>query len=313
MSGPTLVRTPPQRVDWRRIPEGMRALWSACLPAGEGYDVARSLTVNFLGVARRGEQDALRDAVERLQRRTPCRAFLLLVDDDAEAGTAELTATTRCHGNVRDIVLEEITLALPWSAFAQAAGLVRPLLMSDLPNHLYWAAEWPADTAPFDALAALCDHAVVDSRRFTHVERDLRAVQRRRERGQRITDLTWLRLRPWRRALAEAFERVPWQAHVPVAAAVRHGPGAAAAAHLLGDWLHQRLHAKVELDGSGAPGTLAPDAVTLRTGGFEIEAISAPPRLRVHVTTPEHCYLPFVVPAARGGDGDLLGAAIDMA
>jgi hypothetical protein len=313
VSGPTLVRTAPREADWRRIPDGMRALWKACLPDEQGYDVARSLAINLIGVARRDDQDALRDALERLQRRTPCRAFLLLVDDGARPGTAELAATTRCHGNVRDIVLEEITIALPWAAFPQAAGLVRPLLMSDLANHLFWATAWPPERAWFDALAAMCDHVVVDSQRFEHPAKDLAALQRRREHGQPITDLTWLRLRPWRRALAEAFERVPWRTGTHVAATIRHGRAAAAAAHLLAGWLRDRLQAEVGLDAGGDDAARTPDGVVLRTRGFEVEMVRVPPRIRVHVTTPAHCYLPFAVPMSRGTEGDLLAAAIDMA
>ena len=44
----------------------------------------------------------------------------------------------------------------------------------------------------------------------------------------------------------------------------------------------------------------------------EVEVVTKHPQLRVHVTTPEHCYLPFAVPMSRGTDGDLLGAAIDI-
>jgi hypothetical protein len=309
----TLVRTPPRTAEWRKIPDAMRALWRACLPDEQGYDVARSLTVNFVGVAPREHADELRGAVERLHRRTPCRAFLLLIDDAATPGTAALAATTRCNGNVRDIVAEEIEIALPWSSFPRLVGLVRPLLMNDLPNHLYWAAEWPRDTASFDALAAMCDHVVVDSRRFADAAQALRELQRRRSRGQRVTDLVWLRLRPWRRALAEAFERVPWQPQSNATAAIRHGRDATAAAHLLAQWLEERLGAKIDLDASGDPTAAGPDHVVLRAGGFEVEAIHVEPRVRVHVTTPEHCYLPFVVPVSRGNDGDLLAAAIDMA
>ena len=61
----------------------------------------------------------------------------------------------------------------------------------------------------------------------------LRAVQDRRRRGQHITDLSWLRLRPWRRALAEAFERVPWTPGTKASGSVRHGRMATAAAILL--------------------------------------------------------------------------------
>lgn len=312
MSGPSLVRTPTQQAEWKKIPDAMRALWRACLPEQDGGDVARSLTINFVGVAAAADHEELQATVGRLQRRTPCRAFLLLIDETAAVGTADLAATTRNHGNVRDIVLEEIVIRLPEAALAQIPGLVRPLLMNDLPNHLFWSTRWSRNEALFDALAGLCDHLVVDSRRFVETAADLRAVQARRARGLRVTDLAWLRLRPWRRALAEAFERVPWTKGTKVTGSVRHGRGAAAAAHLLTDWLHARLGAKLDLDPSGDATLACPDAVVLRTGGFEIELVGKAPQIRVHVTTPEHCYLPFTVPMSRGSDGDLLGAAIDL-
>jgi hypothetical protein len=50
----------------------------------------------------------------------------------------------------------------------------------------------------------------------------------------------------------------------------------------------------------------------VQTGGYEVELVAPRQQIRVHVTTPEHCYLPFSVPTARGTDGDLLAAAIDL-
>ncbi len=319
MSGPTLTRTPQKQAEWKKIPEAMRALWRACMPE-DGGDVARSLTINFIGIAPASDAAALNEAVDRLQRRTPCRAFLLLIDDSGTVGSgtvgtvgnADLAATTRSHGSVRDIVLEEIVIRLPEAALGQMPGLVRPLLMNDLPNHLYWATRWPQKQTHFDALAHLCDHVVIDSRRFADPARDLRTVQERRARGQRLTDLSWLRLRPHRRALAEAFERVAWTPGMPTSGCVRHGRVSGAAAHLLADWLGSRLACRLELDPSGDATSPCPDSVVLRTGGFEIELLTQHPQIRVHVTTPAHCYLPFAIPMSRGTDGDLLGAAIDM-
>ncbi len=312
MSGPTLVRTPGQPAEWKRIHEGMRKLWRLCLADEQGLDVARSLTINFLGVADAADAAALREATERLQRRSPCRAFLVLLDETATPGQAELAAVTRSHGSTRDIVLEEITLRLPTSAFGQLPGLIRPLLMNDLPNHLFWGCAWPSPEATFDAMASLCDHVVIDSRRFTQPAIDLKAVAARRAQGKRLTDLAWLRLRPWRRALAEGFERVRWQPGTPTTVMIRHGKQATAAAQLLGDWLRARLAAKVQFDTSGDATAPSPEGVVINTGGFEIELAAPRQQIRVHVTTPEHCYLPFSIANSRGQDADLLAAAIDM-
>ena len=313
MSGPSLVRTPTQSAEWRKIHDGMRALWKACLPDQQGGDVARSLTINFVAVADADAASDLASVAQRLQSRSPCRAFLVLLDEAAEPGRAELAATTRCHGSTRDIVLEEISVRVPPRAFGQVPGLVRPLLMNDLPNHLYWARTWPTDERDFDAVARLCDHVVVDSRRFAEPARHLAAVAARRQAGQRLSDLNWLRLRPWRRALAEAFERLPWQPGTKVEGAVRYGASATAAAHLLADWLGSRLGARLALERSGEPTLACPESVVLRTGGFEIDLAIAKNQLRVHVSTPEHCYLPFTVPVPRSEDGDLLANALDQA
>jgi glucose-6-phosphate dehydrogenase assembly protein OpcA len=213
---------------------------------------------------------------------------------------------------VRDIVLEQITIRLPARSFQQMPGLVRPLLMNDLPNHLFWAAAWPRDEAQFDAMAGLCDHLVVDSRLFVDAPRDLAVVQARRDRGQRITDLAWLRLRPWRRALAEAFERLPWRTGTAVSGTIRHGRASASAAQLLKSWLDARLGSRMQLDASGDHTLACPDHVELATGGFQIELVAPRQQIRVHVSTPEHCYLPFSVPRSRGTDSDLLAAAIDL-
>lgn len=312
MSGPTLVRTPTQTTEWRTIHEGLRKLWKACLPEQDGGDVARSLTINFVAVADAVDAPALTEATSRLQSRSPGRAFLVLVDEAADPGQAELAATTRCHGNTRDIVLEEITLRVPPRAFAQVPGLVRPLLMNDLPNHLFWAKAWPSDERTLDAVAAMCDHVVVDSRRFTAAVSDLAALAARRAKGTRITDLTWQRLAPYRRALAEAFERVVWKPGTPTTGSLRHGAGAAAAAHLLADWLRERLGAQLQLEPGGDATAACPEAVVLRTGEFEIDLAVLRQQLRVHVSTPAHCYLPFSVPLPRSCDGDLLAQAIAL-
>ncbi len=309
---PGLVSTPMRTVSLPEVPDALRKLWRTCVEGTDG-EVARSLTANFLGVAFAADGDHLREAVERLQRRTPCRAFLLRIDERAGELQAAITATMRCQGKLRDIVLEEIAIALPEADFATIPGLVRPLLVNDLPTHLYWAAPWSRATGAFDEMARLCDHVVVDSRRCVDAPHELAVLARRRAAGERITDLAWLRLRPWRRALAEAFERVPWQAGTAAGAIIRHGRRAAAAAQLLGEWLDARLGSRTQRDAHGAAEASEPEQVVVKTGGHEVELTTDGQQITVHVTTPESCLVPFRVPTSRSADGDLLAAAIDIA
>ncbi|MBL9077878.1 MAG: glucose-6-phosphate dehydrogenase assembly protein OpcA [Planctomycetes bacterium] len=312
---PALCRTPPRAVPLPQIPDALRAIWRTCggdERSADGADVARSLAINFVGTAAAADEPMLRAAVERLQGRTPCRAFLLLVDDRAAQIGAEVSATTRLHGGTHDIVLEEITVRLPSAGFERLPGLVRPLLVNDLPNHLFWATAWPRQAHHFDDLAALCEHTVVDTRLFAAPALELGHLRARRDRGARVTDLNWLRLRPWRRALAEAYERLPAAGGARTEVRLLHGRAALAATMLLGEWLEARLGARVVLDGGGTGTGPCPDRVVLRTADAEIDLQAPDAQIVAHVSTAAHCFLPFQVPASRGTDGDLLAAAIDL-
>ena len=310
MSAPTLHRTAAQAIAWTKIPDALRSLWRACLP-DEGGDVARSLTANFVAVTAAAQLDGLRASLDRLQQRTPCRAFVVAIDEAAEDHAAHVSATTRCHGTVRDIVLEQIELRVRPAEFAAMPGLIRPLLVNDVPNHLYWGTDWPADARGFDAVRALCEHTIVDSRRFEDPARGLAAIAERRSQAGRITDLSWLRLRPWRRAIAEAFERCALPAGSAVEIVVSHGKAGEAAAQLYADYLSQRLGATVRRTPAGDDTAPVPHKVELRSGELHVAVEAQERRLVVHVTTAAECLLPFTVTASRGADGDLLAAAID--
>ncbi|MBX3463273.1 MAG: glucose-6-phosphate dehydrogenase assembly protein OpcA [Planctomycetes bacterium] len=313
MSGAaSLCRTPPRPVPLPQVGDALRAIWRSCSSGAGEADVARSLAINFVGIAEVADEAELRAAVERLQHRTPCRAFLLLLDDREAQVRAEVAATTRLQGETHDIVLEEIAVRMPAAAFPRLPGVVRPLLVNDLPSHLFWNAPWPQRESFLDDLAALCDHTVVDSRRLHAPHTELPRLAARRARGARITDLGWLRLRPWRRALAEAFERLPHSAGSSTTTVIHHGARAEAAALLLGDWLADRLGAAVTYVAGPEDDGPCPRSVQLRAGRDEVDLQVAGPNLVAHVTTAAHCFLPYRVPVSRGTDGDLLAAAIDL-
>lgn len=315
MSGLTFERTETQRANWSNLPSAVDSLWGLCLD--KGSDVGRALTANVICVANKSEADALRNAVNQLHKNTPCRAFLLLLDPRAEGSApheqvADLSAATRRRNTVRDIVLEEIVIHLDPRDMQRMPGLLRPLIIDDLPSHLLWSLPWPADEAPFDTVGELCQHRIVDSRRFGNPARELLAVKQRQDRSQALTDLSWLRIQPWRRALAEAFERFEWQPGTAVRGVVRYGKQARASAMLLSDWLHERLAAAIEMEPDGSGDSIGPDHVSLQVGEIEIVVELVHDKLRTHVSTASHCYLPFGASAVRGNDAELLAIAIDQ-
>jgi glucose-6-phosphate dehydrogenase assembly protein OpcA len=311
----TTVSTPHKQVVPKAIPDALRAIWHECCSGVPDENVSRSLTMNLVVVVDAAREAELQRLLEGLAARLPCRAFLAVVHagDGAIAADVHGAARVSASGRTRDLVLEQIELRVPQSSFAQLAGVVRPLLVNDLPTHCYWATAWPRDARTFDALAAIADHTIVDSQRFELPASELDAVDQRRRAGRPLTDLTWLRLRPWRRALAEVFERAPFQQHAVTTVTIRHGEAGMAAVSLLGRWLEQRLHAQVALEASGQPtdGVLGIE-LSHSDAGATITRTSAA-QIEVAVATPAACFLPLRVAASRGSEGDLLAAAIDLA
>lgn len=311
MNGPSFERTDTYEASWTELSDALNKLWDACMQDQAGSDVARALTANFVGVAKVTHAQCLIDAAEQLQRRSPCRAFLLVIDNDAPTEVAELTATTRVHGPLRDIVLEQIVLRMRRDDLRRAPGLLRPLILDELPCHMLWALPWPKDERNFELLLEMCDHAIVDSRSFGDPERDLPMLGERRVRGERISDLSWLRLQPWRRALAEAFERFEWRPGTPVHATIRHSREARTSALHLANWLRVRLGAEVRFEKGGGPSLLGPAHVLMKVGEIEIAVDHRDSMLVTHVTTPSVCLLPFTNSAERGNDAELLVLAMD--
>src|SRR5690606_29539671 len=201
VSGPSFDRTAEQSTSWSKLPSALHDLWDTGMQNQGGTDVARALTMNLLCIADASQAEMLRNITQRLQRHTPCRAFLLLLDEQATGDVATVCATTRCSGPIRDIVLEEIVLPVRNKDLSRVPGLLRPLIIDDLPSHLLWSLPWPGNEQSLDTLSRLSQHVIVDSMQFGNPASELAIVKQRRDRGQRLTDLSWLRVQPWRRAL----------------------------------------------------------------------------------------------------------------
>jgi hypothetical protein len=302
--------------DLAKLSHSLRNLWNEIEAQDSTRPLSRAFTMNFVGVVDEADAPSFREAFARVVLRHPCRAFLVELQDDGFGLSARVAAEAKTEGLGRRTVLEEITLAVDGPQFARVPGLIRPLLINDIPTHLFWARRLPDNAWALSTMARLVDQVIVDSALFARPVEDLRRL--RSLANVKATDLTWLRLRPWRRALAEAFERVPYDEATPTTATIVHGEaaGARAAAATLRDWLATKLRATVTLHSAGAsdPGMaeLWPCRIEVEHGDAQIVVHHAPPRLRLDVTLANHCLLPYFTAVSRGTRGDLLAAAIDQ-
>jgi len=299
--------------DLTKIDTALRELWQRARAECDSPEepLSRALTMNYIGVSEK--RDALRheEMLQRVLARHPCRAFMITLDEDAETIVASVTADLRQQGKSRVMVLERISLQCSLQQIPKLPGLIRPLVVNDIPVHFYWGAPLPQNELRLLLLGELADQTTVDSGTFTDPERDLKRVMDLPE--LRIVDLAWFRLAPWRRALAEAFETFEWQREMPTTATIVHS-GETTSCMALVRWLTDKLGAHVALRRTTeATPALEPLKLEVQHGNVHVSIthMVAEPLLRVETTLLDVCMLPFVRPASRGNPGDLLAAALD--
>lgn len=193
------------------------------------------------------EADAAMAVVYDLGARHPSRTVALIVGDDGTSASS-VDATASVHVVERQgtaICYEDVVLRVRGRARYHIDSVIEPFTLPDLPIVVWMPAHLPA---PGDPLLVAADSIVVDSRAVPEGGDVLRRISVLARRLS-VTDLSWIRLAPWRSLLAGLFEggvNRPFLAGVQrVEVAGNHGPR-----HLLGGWLMRSLG-------------LRPDAVVL--------------------------------------------------
>ena len=308
------VNTVSVEPDIGNLTRSLRELWEKAENADPEAGLARSLTQNLIVVTDEEHAEEMRATVDCILTRHPCRAIIVvLVEENFTDLRGELVAGMRMQGRCRALVLERLTITSDWSHYRKLPNLIRPLLVNDIPTCLFWAAQLPESHGHISAMASMADRTVVDSMLFRGD--DWRGLAQLVDPNP--FDLSWLRLTPWRRLLAEAFEHFEWEEFEPATTVVlEHGPtyGSLGAARCLEHWLTCKLDADVrlvKLPGNGPEGE--PWRLDLTHGEIHIQIrhLMTEPRLRIELTLGNRCLLPNHTMASRGERADLLGAAID--
>jgi glucose-6-phosphate dehydrogenase assembly protein OpcA len=191
----------------------------------------------------------------------PARVLLLVARPGMEAGnvTAEVRLRTRYLPGKQEVGSEQITLRADGRAVERLPSIVRQLLIGDLPTNIWWASEQPPPTAG-PLLYELAEHAqqvVYDSLGWADPARGLLATASWLDRFERgagegryrvASDLTWRRLRMWRRLVAQTFD--PYSAPGLIESVnevtIEHGLHSVMAAWSLASWMCMRLHWRVQ-------------------------------------------------------------------
>lgn len=229
--------------------------------AGYGGGLMRATTLNLVAVAR-SEKDAdlIAGSVGHLKDFLPSRTVILILrlpEDGADevipySVRVELRDQRPEDDQETNLKYETITISADAREAGRLASLVSPLLMSELPNYLWWPSGDFARSPLFHDLLGIVDRLIVDS---AQLGRDVRGVAALRELVDAdfhhavIGDFTWLRLGTWRQLIAQFFDGDDSQAclqtidSVTVAYADTREDGSSglASALLMVGWLGSRL------------------------------------------------------------------------
>ncbi|MFN8594358.1 MAG: glucose-6-phosphate dehydrogenase assembly protein OpcA [Thermomicrobiales bacterium] len=193
-------------------------------PNGAGPDevdeahmvTARAATLNLTAAARsRSEAARIRAAIASLSDLYPSRATVLIADpthvDDGGPGIdVQVELLEQGAGRGRSaVVFECVTVNVSMANERQLASIAAPLLVPDLPDFLWWAADGADGGALLSELVSFSDRLILDSAVSLHpagVLRALLAFTHDPADQAALSDFAWARLAPWRRLTTQFFD-----------------------------------------------------------------------------------------------------------
>jgi len=205
----------------------------------------------------------------------PSRAVVLAARKGPAMDGVELNARVfaecwKPFGSSQQICSEGVEIAADAGSLEEAARLLVPLKVPDLPLVLWCRGPQAFHLRAFDALFPVADKIVFDSSTVPGASAALSFLRSLRARGCRVADLHWTRLTGWREILAHLFDDQALPASSITTARVTYGGTAPSTCALyFAAWIARALPAaKLSLAGeAGEPGLRS---VTLASATCEL-------------------------------------------
>jgi glucose-6-phosphate dehydrogenase assembly protein OpcA len=185
----------------------------------KGLPHARASVLNLIvTVVDAAAADRVVRTMSELGVRHPSRAIVLVPEAEmADAASLDARISTHCHDGHRGterICYEEVVLAVRGEPAGHLNGIVAPLLIHDLPTHVWWPGDPPFRHPAFDQLVELGDRLIVDSADFGDLLAGLRPLTTVRRRSG-VGDLAWERLSWWQELTAQFFDAPRFRRYLP--------------------------------------------------------------------------------------------------
>jgi glucose-6-phosphate dehydrogenase assembly protein OpcA len=186
--------------------------------AEKGLPHARASVLNLIvTVVDDAAAERVVQAMLDLGVRHPSRAIVLVPRPGDPGDALDARISTHCHeppGRSDRICYEEVILTVRGDAARHLAGVVAPLLIHDLPTHVWWPGQPPFDDPVCDQLVELTDRLIVDTADFADLLPGLRRLAGVRRRSG-VGDLSWERLGWWQELTAQFFDAPRFRRYLP--------------------------------------------------------------------------------------------------
>jgi glucose-6-phosphate dehydrogenase assembly protein OpcA len=201
---------------WRRFAEARDGATREAADEHWSIMTARAATLNLIAAVRsRADAERVQRSVASLTDAYPSRATILIADPAQGNGdlpgmdvSVDLLEQEATRGRPT-IIFECLTVDVSSENERQLASIASPLLVPDLPDFLWWAADIAEGGALFMQLVEICDRLIVDSavsQQTASALQTLLAFIRAPKERAALGDLAWARLTPWRRLTTQFFD-----------------------------------------------------------------------------------------------------------
>jgi len=238
MSDASVYSSLGQQTEVPAIASSLRALWAS------NKAMTKASLMNFAVYSEQpGSLEANSKLIEAVTREHACRALLIAARPSDEEAQVRAWITAHCQlggAGGKSVCSEQIAFELSGRLRDALRNVVFAHLESDLPLVFFWQGDFSERWESH--LYRRIDRLVVDSRTWSDAVEQMKRLRAAwRDGGSRfvVLDVAWMRIFPYRQALAGAFDTALAKAGLCRLNAITlvHAPGHRVTAELFASWI----------------------------------------------------------------------------
>ena len=202
----------------RRIEELLMLLWAQ----GESEETkppsVRACMGNLIVyLEREDDRHDILQIVQEVVRARPSRVILMFAYPDQPEEPVQVSVSAYCWlegASQERVCSEQIQIRAKGKKIFDLPGIAVPLLVSDVPVHLWWRDRFLDRQDLFEKFIDSIDHVIFEGLHWKNLPEKVARIAEltRRLRGRvAVTNFNWSRLLPWQQRIAQFFDKGLYQ------------------------------------------------------------------------------------------------------